>query len=42
VEEEAQTHFLKVENCDFSQGYFYSQPLPAEDFEAWLATNHRV
>ena len=42
VEEEAQTHFLKKEGCDFSQGYFYSRPLPAPDFEAWLASNHRV
>jgi diguanylate cyclase (GGDEF)-like protein/PAS domain S-box-containing protein len=42
VEEEAQTHFLKTEGCDFSQGYFYSRPLPADDFDAWLANNHRV
>ena len=42
VEEEAQTHFLKKEGCDFSQGYFYSRPLPAADFDAWLANNHRV
>ncbi|WP_150913767.1 bifunctional diguanylate cyclase/phosphodiesterase [Marinobacter halotolerans] len=42
VEEEAQTHFLEKEGCDFSQGYYYSRPLPATDFEAWLAINHRV
>ncbi|MDK9558114.1 EAL domain-containing protein [Marinobacter sp. M216] len=42
VEEEAQTHFLKQEGCDFSQGYFYSRPLPARDFESWLKTNQRV
>jgi EAL domain-containing protein (putative c-di-GMP-specific phosphodiesterase class I) len=42
VEEEAQTHFLKKEGCDFSQGYFYSRPLPAADFDAWLANNRRV
>jgi diguanylate cyclase (GGDEF)-like protein/PAS domain S-box-containing protein len=42
VEEEAQTHFLEKEGCDFSQGYYYSRPLPATDFEAWLASNHRV
>jgi diguanylate cyclase (GGDEF)-like protein len=28
VEEEPQTHFLKTEGCDFSQGFFYSHPLP--------------
>jgi EAL domain-containing protein (putative c-di-GMP-specific phosphodiesterase class I) len=42
VEEEAQTHFLKAEGCDFAQGYFYSRPLPAADFDAWLSSNHRV
>jgi EAL domain-containing protein (putative c-di-GMP-specific phosphodiesterase class I) len=42
VEEEAQTHFLKHEGCDFSQGYFYSRPQPEADFERWLKTNHRV
>ena len=42
VEDEPQTHFLKAEGCDFSQGYFYSRPLPATEFEAWLKTNQRV
>lgn len=42
VEEEAQTHFLMKEGCDFSQGYYYSRPLPAEEFEGWLRTNQRV
>ncbi|KPP97728.1 EAL domain-containing protein [Marinobacter sp. HL-58] len=42
VEEEAQTHFLKQEGCDFSQGYFYSRPLPEDAFHEWLRTNHRV
>ncbi|KAA1174016.1 EAL domain-containing protein [Marinobacter salinexigens] len=42
VEEEAQTHFLKQEGCDLSQGYFYSRPLPADEFESWLRTNQRV
>ena len=42
VEEEAQTHFLKKEGCDFSQGYFYSRPLPPDEFDAWLESNHRV
>ncbi len=42
VEEEAQTHFLEKEGCDFAQGYFYSRPMPEPDFEAWLASNHRV
>ncbi|MEP6368134.1 MAG: EAL domain-containing protein, partial [Marinobacter sp.] len=42
VEDESQTHFLKAEGCDFSQGYFYSRPLPATEFEEWLKTNQRV
>lgn len=41
VEEESQTHFLRQENCDFAQGYFYSRPVPESDFENWLRTNHR-
>lgn len=42
VEEEAQTHFLQQEGCDYSQGYFYSRPMPEERFSEWLSTNHRV
>ncbi|MEQ9547502.1 MAG: EAL domain-containing protein [Marinobacter sp.] len=42
VEEEAQTHFLQHEGCDYSQGYFYSRPMPEEEFEKWLSTNHRA
>jgi len=42
VEEEPQTHFLKTEGCDFSQGFFYSHPLPPEEFIGWLDNNHRV
>ncbi len=42
VEEEAQTHFLQHEGCDYSQGYFYSRPIPENEFQDWLKTNHRV
>lgn len=42
VEDEAQTHFLKEQGCDFSQGYFYSRPSPQLEFEDWLRTNHRA
>ena len=42
VEEEDQTHFLKAEHCDYSQGYFYSRPLPEQDFIHWLETNERA
>ncbi len=42
VEAEAQTHFLKKEHCDYSQGYYYSTPLPEQDFIQWLDTNERA
>ncbi|MDO6442145.1 MULTISPECIES: EAL domain-containing protein [unclassified Marinobacter] len=42
VEDEAQTLFLRQEGCDFAQGYFYSRPLPAEEFNEWLNLNHRT
>jgi EAL domain-containing protein (putative c-di-GMP-specific phosphodiesterase class I) len=42
VEDEAQTHFLKQEGCDFAQGYFYSHPLPAGEFTEWLRIHHRL
>ena len=41
VEEEAQTHFLQQEGCDYAQGYFYSRPAPESEFENWVRTNHR-
>ncbi|MGF2734632.1 EAL domain-containing protein [Marinobacter sp. DUT-1] len=42
VEEEGQATFLRQEHCDYSQGYFYSRPQPAREFEAWLRENHRI
>jgi diguanylate cyclase (GGDEF)-like protein/PAS domain S-box-containing protein len=36
VETDAQREFLKQEGCDQAQGYFYSRPLPAADFVAWM------
>lgn len=30
-------HFLKEIDCDYAQGYYFSRPLPADDFkENWL------
>ncbi|WP_166263705.1 bifunctional diguanylate cyclase/phosphodiesterase [Marinobacter caseinilyticus] len=42
VEEEAQTHFLQQEGCDYAQGYFYARPAPESEFEHWIRTNHRA
>ena len=36
VETEAQRKLLTVAGCDYAQGYLYSKPVPAEEFEALL------
>jgi diguanylate cyclase (GGDEF)-like protein/PAS domain S-box-containing protein len=38
VETEEEHRLLRDAGCDFGQGYYYSRPLPAERFEALLAT----
>ncbi len=38
VETEAQRAFLAGEGCDAAQGYWYSRPLPANEFAAWFRT----
>ena len=37
VETEAQLNRLKNIGCDYIQGYYFSKPLPVEDFENYLA-----
>ena len=36
VETEKQLHVLKGLGCDFVQGYFFSKPVPAEEFEPFI------
>jgi EAL domain-containing protein (putative c-di-GMP-specific phosphodiesterase class I) len=36
VETEQQRNLLMLANCDYAQGYFYSRPVPPEDFEIWM------
>lgn len=35
IEEEQQVHALYELGCDLIQGYFYSKPLPVQEFEEW-------
>jgi len=37
VETELQRDLLAAIGCDFAQGYFYARPMPAHDFEAFMA-----
>jgi diguanylate cyclase (GGDEF)-like protein len=40
VETEAQAHFLStVHGCNFIQGYLFSRPLPADEFEAYVQSS---
>jgi len=36
VETETQLEFLREENCDACQGYYFSKPVPAEEFETLM------
>jgi len=38
VETEEQVTYLLEQGCETHQGYFYSKPIPAEEFETWLTT----
>lgn len=42
VETEAQANFLRGRRCDAMQGYLFSRPVPAEEFELLLAGNRRM
>lgn len=39
VETAEQVAALKVLGCDYIQGYYFSKPLPVEEFEAYLRTH---
>jgi diguanylate cyclase (GGDEF)-like protein len=41
VETSVDLAFLKREQCDIGQGYFFSRPLPAEQFVAWVENANR-
>jgi len=37
VEHEAELQILNGMGCDIAQGYYFCRPVPADQFEAWLA-----
>ncbi|MEH2235948.1 EAL domain-containing response regulator [Nostoc sp.] len=39
VETEAELGFLRQHNCNYMQGFLFSRPLPAAEFENFLLTN---
>lgn len=39
VETAAQLAYVRQVGCDLVQGYYFSRPLPADEFKAWLATD---
>jgi EAL domain-containing protein (putative c-di-GMP-specific phosphodiesterase class I) len=42
VETEAQRAWLASEGCDEVQGYFFSRPIPADEFMELLASDNRI
>jgi len=42
VETQEQFHFLKKQQCDAIQGYFFSRPLPESEFESLLKNPERM
>lgn len=36
IEEQDQLYFLHEAGCDMVQGYIFSKPLPAEEFQTWM------
>ncbi|TWI70119.1 PAS domain S-box-containing protein/diguanylate cyclase (GGDEF)-like protein [Pseudoduganella lurida] len=40
VEKDAQLAYLRRHDCDEMQGYYFSRPIPAEDFEKMLREGH--
>ncbi|MDD6395416.1 MAG: EAL domain-containing protein [Firmicutes bacterium] len=39
IETEEQVNFLRTTECDLIQGYYYSKPISAGDFEKYMAKN---
>ena len=41
IEQQEQVDFLKTTECDLIQGYFYSKPISAKDFEEYMS-KHKI
>lgn len=37
VDTEAEQAFLQTHGCDMAQGYLHARPIPAPEFETWMA-----
>lgn len=37
VETEAEPAFMQAHGCDMAQGYLHARPIPAPEFETWMA-----
>lgn len=42
VETSEQADILKAEGCDYAQGYFFSPPIPSEEFRGYLQFNQNI
>ena len=42
VETKEQYDYLKSIGCDYIQGYYFSKPVPQEDFVEFVKENNRV
>jgi len=42
IETEAEELFMKGLGVEYVQGYLYSQPMPAAEFERWLVDRQKV
>ena len=42
VEGQEESQFLTEIGCDYAQGYYFSRPLPANDFEKKVASSERL
>lgn len=41
IEEEYLIKYLQIYHCDEAQGYYYSRPIPSEDFVQWVLASQK-